>query len=125
MSRAPIDSGTTLRRQELLIDVFLAAEISFLANRFSDDSARESKSLIIPCRITHVFFFPFFSFFLFFLLLSSLYVSYNYNRYKLPSTHLVSVICLTWQHLLTSGGHLQASSIKYIKGISYSSVVLT
>jgi hypothetical protein len=66
MSRAPIDSGTTLRRQELLIDVFLAAEISFLANRFSNDSARESKSLIIPCRITHVFFFPFFSFFLFF-----------------------------------------------------------
>jgi len=35
---------------------------------------------------------------------------------KLPSAQLVSVIPSIWQHVSTPDGHLQASSIKYIKG---------
>jgi len=35
----------------------------------------------------------------------------------LPWTKPISVTPLIWQHVSTSGGHLQASVIKYIKGI--------
>jgi len=31
---------------------------------------------------------------------------------------LVSFLSLIWQHVMTSEGHLQAYSIKYIKGIA-------
>jgi hypothetical protein len=34
----------------------------------------------------------------------------------MPSTQLVIIIFLTWQHVSTSKYHLQANSIKYIKG---------
>jgi hypothetical protein len=34
----------------------------------------------------------------------------------MPSTQLVDVISLTWQHGSSSKGHLQASGIKHIKG---------
>ena len=37
----------------------------------------------------------------------------------MPSTQLVSVMSVIWQHVSTSEGHLQASSINNIKGIVY------
>jgi len=40
----------------------------------------------------------------------------------MPSAQPVHVISLIWHHVSTSEGHLQASSIKYIKGIMYSCV---
>ena len=52
-----------------------------------------------------------------------LYVDTYFNKiYKLPSTQLVNVMSLIWQHVSTSEGHLQASSIKYIKGIVYNCI---
>jgi hypothetical protein len=33
----------------------------------------------------------------------------------MPSTQLLFVISLIWQHVLTSEGHLQANGIKYVK----------
>jgi hypothetical protein len=54
---------------------------------------------------------------IFFLHFLSRCVRYNNRRNKLPSTQLVSVISLIWQRVSTSEGHLQVSSIKYIKGI--------
>jgi hypothetical protein len=41
------------------------------------------------------------------------------------SAQLVSVMSLIWQHVSTLEGYLQASSIKYIKGIVYNCVVLS
>jgi len=40
----------------------------------------------------------------------------------LPWTQSVSVTPLIWQHVSTSGGHLQASVIKHIKGIVYNCI---
>jgi len=34
---------------------------------------------------------------------------------KKPTTQLVCVTSLTWQHVLTSKGHLQTIAIKYMK----------
>jgi hypothetical protein len=51
--------------------------------------------------------------------LSSGCVRYDNKRNKWPSTQLITVISLIWQHVSTSEGHLQASSKKYIKGIVY------
>ena len=39
------------------------------------------------------------------------------RRIKLPSTQLVSVTFLIWQHVSTSKGHFLASGIKYIQEI--------
>jgi len=36
---------------------------------------------------------------------------------SLPSTQLVTVVSLIWQHILISEGHLKASSIRCINGI--------
>jgi hypothetical protein len=49
----------------------------------------------------------------------SIFRNKQQKRNKLPSTQLVSVISLIWQHVSTSEGHLQASNTKYIKGILY------
>jgi hypothetical protein len=49
-------------------------------------------------------------------------VRYNNKRNKLPPTQLVSVVPLIWQHVSTSQGHLQASSIRYTKGIVYNCI---
>jgi hypothetical protein len=39
----------------------------------------------------------------------------NFVGNKLPLTQVVGVSSLMWQHVSTSEGHLQASSIKYVK----------
>jgi hypothetical protein len=44
------------------------------------------------------------------------YYCYYLRRYHLL-VELVSVVYLIWQHVPTSEGHFQSSSIKYIKGI--------
>jgi hypothetical protein len=41
----------------------------------------------------------------------------------MPSTQLVYVISLMWQHVSTSEGHLHASGIKHIEG-NYAIVIM-
>jgi len=53
----------------------------------------------------------------FFNVLSSIWVRYHNDDDKVPSAQLESVTSLIWQHVSTSKGLLQASSIKYTKGI--------
>jgi hypothetical protein len=50
--------------------------------------------------------------------LSSRCVRYNEGN-KLPSTQLLSTLSLIWQHVSTSEGDFQASSIKYLREILY------
>jgi hypothetical protein len=47
-------------------------------------------------------------------------ITFNNKRNKFTSTQLVSVLSLILQHVSTSEGHTQSSSIKYVKGIVYS-----
>ena len=54
-----------------------------------------------------------------FLRLPSRCVRYNNRRSELPSTQLLCVILLILQLVSTSEGYLQASCVKYIKGIVY------
>ena len=51
--------------------------------------------------------------------LLSLCVRQHNKTNILPSTQLQSVMSSIWQHVSTSQGYLQASSIKYIKGIPF------
>lgn len=106
-------SGTTFKRQELLIHVFLATGILL--------SGWQIFKLFCPwTQISHHS--VSYNTGTFFLRLSSRCVRYNYKRNKFPSEHLPSVVCLTGQHLSTSGGHLQANSIKYMKVITYNCI---